>query len=40
MEALKKANQIPSNSHGKIMANGDVVNHSGEVVDNIKDYLP
>lgn len=41
IEGLKKDLRLPSNFHSKIMSNGDVVHpHTGEILGNLKDYLP
>jgi filamentous hemagglutinin len=41
LEALKAdAGKLPNNFHGRILDNGDYVGKSGEVIGNIRDYLP
>ena len=40
IEGLKKDLRLPSNFHGKIMGNGDLVHpHSRQVIGNLFDYL-
>ncbi len=41
LEALKAdAGKLPNNFHGRILDNGDYVGKAGEVIGNIRDYLP
>ncbi|WP_256585020.1 MULTISPECIES: DUF637 domain-containing protein [unclassified Pseudomonas] len=41
LEALKAdAGKLPNNFHGRILDNGDYVGKTGEVIGNIRDYLP
>lgn len=41
LEALKRAERLPPNFHGRIMSNGDYVNpQTGQVIGNIFDYVP
>jgi hypothetical protein len=40
MEALKRDLLLPSDFHGKIMGNGDLLNsHTGDWLGNLFDYL-
>lgn len=41
LEALKAdAGKLPNNFHGRILDNGNYVGKSGEIIGNIRDYLP
>ena len=41
LEALKAdAGKLPNNFYGRILDNGDYVSKTGEVIRNIRDYLP
>lgn len=41
LEALKAdAGKLPNNFHGRILDNGNYVGKGGEVIGNIRDYLP
>ena len=40
LEKLKKANNLRNDTHGKILSNGDYIDGTGCVIDNILDYIP
>ena len=40
IEAMKKANGLCPDFHGKIMSNGDFYSKAGQFIDNILDYIP
>jgi hypothetical protein len=40
VEALKDAFNLPNNFHGKIDALGNYLDKSGNIIDNLLDYLP
>jgi RHS repeat-associated protein len=39
LEALKKANDLPPNYHGKILSTGDYADMTGNIIDSILDYV-
>ena len=40
IEAMKKDRLVPNDFHGKILANGEVLDSAGNALGNVYDYLP
>ncbi len=40
LERLKFEHSLPNAHHGRILSNGDYKNDKGEIIDNIRDYIP
>jgi len=40
IEAMKKDRLVPNDFHGKILANGEVLDSAGNAIGNVYDYLP